>query len=429
MPFQNTSHKWYELDNAAIIIPGSVRGCDTRVFRVVCELKEDVDPALLQEALDRVLPELEYLNCALRKGLFWYYLDSIAASAKVEKDTLPPLAPLYFPGRRTLLYRVTYYEKRINLEMFHVLADGTGAFVFFRKLVTEYLALKHGFAVGEDEEETTSAPEKTSDAFSQYYRHEKKSNQLRKVLTKTAYHVKGENDPNQRNHLIEGIVSVRQFVALAHRYDTTVGVLITALVIDAIVKDMSVRDRARKPVVISVPVNLRRFFPSETIRNFFGVINVSYSAADYDGTLEPVIASVKQSFEEQLQKERVSQTMNSYSALAGNFAVKVLPILIKDPGLMFFNFLSKRGVTGSVSNLEKIRMPEETEPYIDHFAGFMASINFQISIASFGDKMVFGSAAGKTDHRMMLQFYRSLEKMGIDVEIATNDFDVREPAK
>lgn len=423
MAFHNNSHKWYELDNAAIIIPGSVRGSDTRVFRITCELKEDVDPDILQKALDQVLPEFSYLNCALRKGLFWYYLDSIPESAKVGKDHLPALSPLYFPGRYSLLYRVTYYGRRINLEMFHVLADGTGAFVFFRSLVTEYLSLRHGITVTRDVTETSSGEEKSSDAFSQYYRREKKSSQLRQMTSTRAYQVKGEHDPNQQNHLIEGIVSAGQFVDLAHQYHTTVGVLITALVIDAIVKGMSVHDRAKKPVVISVPVNLRRFFPSETIRNFFGVINVRYDASGYDGKLEPVIAVVKQSFAEQLVPEKISQTMNSYSALAGNFAVKLIPNLLKEPGLKFFTSLTKSGVTGSVSNLERIRMPEEIAGYIDHFAAFMSAIRFQITIASYGDKLVFGSAGSDLDHRMMLQFYRTLTKLGLSVTIATNDYN------
>ena len=36
--------KWYQLDNAAKIVPSTTGGADTRVFRITCELKEDVDP-------------------------------------------------------------------------------------------------------------------------------------------------------------------------------------------------------------------------------------------------------------------------------------------------------------------------------------------------------------------------------------------------
>ena len=127
--------KWYRLDNAATIIPSSIKGADTRVFRIVCELNEEVQPEKLQEALDRAVREFPYLNVALRKGLFWYYLDPVRDRAVVEQEHLPVCSPLYFQGRRNLLYRVNYYGKRINLEMFHVLSDGTGAFGFLERIL------------------------------------------------------------------------------------------------------------------------------------------------------------------------------------------------------------------------------------------------------------------------------------------------------
>ena len=128
MNMKNTIHKWYRLDNAAIIVPSTAKGSDTRVFRLVCELKEEVDGGILQEALDETLEEYPHLNVVLREGLFWHYLDGTALRPVVEEDHLPACAPLYRPGQKNLLYRVSDFGKRINLEVLHVLADGTGAF-------------------------------------------------------------------------------------------------------------------------------------------------------------------------------------------------------------------------------------------------------------------------------------------------------------
>ncbi len=417
------SHRWYDLDNAAIIIPGSVRGCDTRVFRLVCQLKEEVNPEILQRALDDTVPEFPYFSVALRKGLFWYYLDSINAHAEVEEDHLTPLAQLYRPGERTLLYRVTYYRNRINLEMFHVLADGTGAFIFFRRLIVRYLCLVHGMEIGTMETEVSSHEEKSEDAFAQYYHRESKRSDWKKTTKTKAYHIQGDPDPNQRSHLMEITVSAKAFVDLAHAYNTKVGVLITAMVIESIVKGMSVHDRQKKPVVISVPVNLRQYFPTESVRNFYGLIYVRYDALKYDGHIEPIIEEVKQQFAAQLKKEDVSKTMNSFSALAGNYAVKLVPILFKEPTLGIASSRSHAGVTGSVSNLERISMPEAVADDIDHFAAFMSSINFQLTIASYRDAMVFGFVCGMSDTRMMLEFCRSLRKHGLSVKLATNDFE------
>ena len=89
--------------------------------------------------------------------------------------------------------------------------------------------------------------------------------------------------------------------------------------------------RERKlPIVITVPVNLRNYFPSHTTRNFFGVINVPFQPSHYDGTLESIVKEMKQAFKEQLSEEQIFHTMNSYAALEHNWAVKMVPLFLKD---------------------------------------------------------------------------------------------------
>ena len=103
------------------------------------ELKENISGDILQKALDETIEEFPFFNCVLHRGLFWYYLEDSDLKAVVEEEKTPACMPLYYPGRKNLLYRVNYFKKRINLEMFHVLADGTGAFMFFRNLIIRYI--------------------------------------------------------------------------------------------------------------------------------------------------------------------------------------------------------------------------------------------------------------------------------------------------
>ena len=103
----------------------------------MCELNEPVDEKSLQEALDAVIADFPHLKCVLRKGLFWYYLDYRDIRAIVSNENLNACSALYYGGRKNLLFRVNFFGNRINLEMFHVLADGTGAFIFFKALITK----------------------------------------------------------------------------------------------------------------------------------------------------------------------------------------------------------------------------------------------------------------------------------------------------
>ena len=429
---QRNHQKWYRLDNAATIIPSTVRGADTRVFRLVCELKEDVNPSALQEALDRTAREFPHLCVTLRKGLFWYYLDPVRQRAMVTEENREICAPIYFPGRRNLLYRVSYFRNRINLEMFHVLSDGTGAFIFFEKLLEQYLCSVHGITLS-SAADRSSEKEKTDDAFRRFYQKKEegtgttssisKDGQLGKMSGVKAYQIEGIRDEYFRTHAAEILVSAGSFCQKAHEFGATAGILSTALYIQALIEGMSAADLT-KPIVISVPVNLRQYFPSETTRNFFGVIIVPYDPADYDGTVQSIIPAVRESFEEQLTEANLRKTMNSYSSLMRNPFLRLVPIPIKDKAIYGFNKRAKRGVTGSMSNVGRIRLPEELSAYVDHFTGFMAAPNMQISVMSFGDRMSFGVASGYAEQSVTLWLCRKLTQMGLDVELSTNDCDL-----
>jgi hypothetical protein len=403
-------------------------GADTRVFRLVCELKEEVDPEILQQALDMALEQFPYMNCCLRKGIFWYYMDEMEHGAKVREEDTVALRALYVPGRKNLLYRVTYFGKRINLEMFHVLSDGTGGFMFFREILTDYLILKYDLDRSQIIEADSSVVEKQDDAFSKYYEKDKKRsrNYIKEMFPVKAYQVKGVKDPNLDEHLIEGTVSAKKIIEIAHGFHVTLGVLATSIWIEAIVKQMK-RSEYNRPVVVSVPVNLRQFYPTETTRNFFGVINVTYDPHHYDGSLESVMKDVEQSFREELTDEKIAATMNSYAALEHNIAVKVVPLFIKDLVLMGIANMMNQGVTTSVSNVGKVQISPVLHPYINKFCSFMSNKSVFVCISTFEDNMVFGIVSCFEKHPTAQYFFRRLRELGVEVEIASNDYDVEVP--
>ena len=142
MPQTNVKH-WRRLDNAAKLFPAASSKRDTRVFRFYCELKEDIQQEILQKAVDRTLEKYPIFLSVLRKGLFWHYLEQSNKRPVVREEYKEPCSSLYIRDKRDLLFEVTYYKKRINFEVFHVLTDGTGASEFIRELVKNYLYLAH----------------------------------------------------------------------------------------------------------------------------------------------------------------------------------------------------------------------------------------------------------------------------------------------
>ena len=79
----------------------------------------------------------------LRNGLFWYYLEAGDLRPKVHEENTGVCSQLFYRNQRHLLFDVSYYRNRINLEVYHALTDGTGALQFLQYLLCAYLSGVH----------------------------------------------------------------------------------------------------------------------------------------------------------------------------------------------------------------------------------------------------------------------------------------------
>lgn len=415
--------QWTRLDNAAKIFPPNTNEQDTKVFRFVCELNEEVDKDILQEAVAKTIILFPIYRSVLRKGLFWYYFERTEMMPEVVEEYKPPCSTLYHPNRKNLLFEVTYYRRRINLEMYHALADGAGALGFFKTLLYFYITIKHK----EDFQDhmpqldyDASFAQKMDDSFLKHYTGEKFP---KRVNVNRAYRINGRRSIDNRLKVVEGVMSVKDILALAHRYNTTLTVYLTALFIKAIAMEMPARAK-RYPVVLSVPVNLRTFFPSVTARNFFSTINISYHFGKMNDDLDSIIAEVKDAFAKELTEEKLRKHMNCLSALEHNAFTRVVPLFIKDWVLRFANYINDKGITATLSNVGKITIAKELTPYIKFFNCFNSARRPQIGMCSFGDNLVVSFASPFDGMDIQKNFYRMLTQEGIEITIASNSREV-----
>ena len=283
--------KWSRLENAAKIFPSTTSREDTKVFRFTCELTEMVQEAPLQAALEETLEFFPFYRYSLRRGLFWYFYEESREKPVVRQEHLPPCSKLYHPDRHGLLFSVTYYRCRINLEVYHSLTDGTGALAFLRMLTIHYIKQVYGEGVLSHEalRNAVPVPERMSDSFARYYTGKKK---YEKQKVKRAYRISGIRLPDHQIRVIEGTASASQILQKSHEYGTTASIFLCSVLLRAIHAQMP--KRAEKyPVNLSVPVNLRNYFPSESARNFFSVITVGYDFGKNPDDFASVIAAVK----------------------------------------------------------------------------------------------------------------------------------------
>ena len=411
--------EWTRLDNAAKIFPPTSNEKDTKVFRFACELFERVDPVILQEALDETIELFPLYKSVLRKGVFWYYFETSNIQPVVEEEALPVCARIYNENRRNLLFRVFYYKNRINLEIFHALSDGTGALWFMKSLLYQYFTRKYkdtltGTIPKLDYDASIS--QKMDDSFLKHYTGKKPS---LIVKSERAYHIRGTRREENRMRLVEGTMSVKSVLGVAHEYNTTLTVYLTALFMYSIYKNMSERGK-KHPVVLSIPVNLRNYFESESARNFFSTINIGYHFGKNSTDLQDVIKSVNNSFAEELTQERLKNHMERLAALEHNVFTRAVPLVLKDVTLKIANQINERGITAALSNIGKITIPAEFTPYIRQFDVFTSARRPQICMCSYGDNLVVSFTSPFTDTDIQKTFFQLLSKKGIDVKIAAN---------
>ncbi len=418
--------KWKKLDNAAKIFPAIAGREDAEVFRLTCRLKEDICPELLQTALDATVEEYPQFTQTVRRGVFWYYLEDTGLKPKVHEENRTPLHPLYKEKNR-LLIDISYYGDRINFEIFHALADGTGALVFLRTVITNYLVLSHPSELGKVQIESYDRTErqKESDGFTQYFEPDVGSSTNFEFLgnkekTNKIYRFNERKTPDYRQHLTEGLASASKIKSAAKSYGATMTEFICAVLILSIYDTMEPKDRDKK-VTVALPVNLRNYFDSSTLRNFFGMIQVTYDfGAKHEHSLENIIISVRDEFERELTQENMQQKIASQVKMERHPIVRVCPLVLKDLIMVILQSVSMKRRTICLSNVGKIYVQKEFADYIDYFGVFNSSSSRQICISTFGDNMTMNFSGVLAEHDVERSFYRRMAQYDDNITIATS---------
>ena len=251
------SSRWRKLDNAAQAFPAATGKKDTRVFRFYCQLKEDIQADLLQKALEQTMEHYPVFSMVLRKGLFWFYLEQRDLPAKVEEEKRPPCSEIYVPDHKTLLFQVSYYKTRINFEVFHALTDGTGAMLFLKELVSNYLILRHPEETfSKVREDMLTETDFEEDSFSQYYTGKKNEKEKR-----PPGHTRSKASiwSRRRWKLLRFCFPSEAVHKCAKAHGVSVTAYLAAALVYAVYEEIP-KSRLKKPVSLMVPANLRNFF-------------------------------------------------------------------------------------------------------------------------------------------------------------------------
>jgi len=421
---------WYQLDLSAVVYPTLQRKNFSSVYRLSALMNETVDKEKLQIALDRTMPRFPTYKVAIRKGIFWRYLEKNDRPGPFVRDDIKnPCMPMEFKTNNRYLIRVYYYDKRIALEAHHCLGDGNGGMALFNTMLAEYLRLMGNKITTEylvKDINTSPDPEELEDAYMRYA-----NAQVRpKRPGERAYQVNGTLEPFYTLNMIVGDMPTDEVLKVSKSYKTSVTEYINSVLLYALLqKQLKDNPRKLKPVTLAMPVNLRRFFPSKSLRNFITMVYPSIDPRLGDYTFEEILTQVHHYMRYYINDKFLKGDITTNAYTKKNPFIRVIPLFIKDKVVRYFyKTVQDVSSTAGITNMGVLKLPENMVPHIERIdicMGQPYSSKTNCSIISYNNHMsiTFASAIKESDVEMY--FFRKLVQDGIHVKIETNRNDLR----
>lgn len=426
IPAEHPVKRWYRLDNAANLYPAVQSNRVTTVYRFSMTLTQAVDPVRLQESMAALMPRFPYLHVRLRRGFFWYYLEQNNLQPRPQKDVRYPNGRLHPRLGTRHMFRVRYWQNRIAVEFSHVLTDGTGALAYLKALVYDYLR-RVGVDPGDPGDipiaGQESHPQEAEDGYRRFYRKPLPLPDKGRIT----FHPVGRMLRPDVYLVTTGISPMAPAMAEAKRRGVTLTMLLSAIYIDVLQEAqdaLGLPDRRKKPISLSIPVNLRTIFSSRSLRNFTLYVSPEIDPRLGAYSFEEILQIVQHFMAAQVNEKSLSRMISRNVGGQRNPVVRVVPLFLKR---LFFPLLYTRMGeclhSGTLSNIGRVVLPPEMTALVERVE-FIPSPNpvnrTNLSMVGYDGNlyMNFGRVIRETDTEM--GFFRRLVKMGIPVRIETN---------
>ncbi|MBO5313488.1 MAG: alpha/beta hydrolase fold domain-containing protein [Clostridia bacterium] len=418
--------KWMSLDNAAKIYPASRRRNWSNLFRLSATMDEKIDKETMQSALDVTVRRFPSIAVRLKTGFFWYYLEEIPKAPEIMDEKPYPLSRMIFDDIRKCAFRVIVYENRVAVEFFHALTDGNGGLVFLKTLIAEYLYQKYGIKVPNTDgildrlEEPDEA--ELEDSFPKYAGPVKHPR-----MEETAFKITGETEPDGFRTNTTFILDANQVAQEAKRHGVTVTAYFVALLIytNIRIQEQRVKNpRRRKPLKILVPVNLRRLFPSKSLRNFVLYTTPGIDPRYGEYTFDEICKSVYHQMNYEITPKKMSARIATNVGNEQSMLLKLAPLFLKNMVMkLVFNAVGEKKSTFTLSNLGVVRLPEEMAEHItrmDFLLSVQSRAPYNTSIITYGDRMYLNIIRNIKESVLERELYQTFKELGLGVVAESN---------
>lgn len=424
-PRERREKQWYKLDNAGVLYSAIQKENYSAIYRFSAVMEERVDPEALQRAVDKTMPRFPGFAVHIKKGAFWYYFEPNPAPGPfVKRDISNPCQPVRFREDNGWLVRFYYYEHRISLEVFHALSDGAGALVFFRTLLAVYLReMGHTIPNGPGILDVEEPPhrEELEDAYARYAT----VRSMRAGIGKKAFQNTGTPEPFYTLNVTMGFVPVDQLKARAKSYGVSITEYLTGALLKVILENQAREEpRHPKPVALAIPINLRPWFPSETLRNFILTVRPCIDPSLGEYTFPEILSQVHHYMRLHINRQEMQALLTGNVRFQTNRCLQLIPIWLKNPVMaLSYRLAGTRPYSGTYTNPGAFTVPEEMAPHIrrmEVILGQATNPRVHCASISYGNTMeiTFAGTLQETDTER--EFFRFLVREGIHVKVESN---------
>lgn len=414
---------WDKLDNTANLFPVIATENMTNVYRISVTLTEEIDRVLLQEALNRILPQFMVFRMRLRQGFFWYYFEENERPAPIVREEYSnPGAYIDKSRNNQYMFRVTYYKCRINLEVFHALTDGSGGIIFLKELVYQYLRLRYPEELSGEKDKISSGV--FLDQEDSYVKNFKKTAKHAKgYKSKRALTLLGETLSKGETGIVHGYLPVDQLKVASKKYGVTINQYLVGMFVYAIYREYLKEEQSKVPISCCVPVNLRPYYDSHTMKNFFAMVSADFKPTKEKYTFEEVLEVVATSLKEQITPENLNNILSYNVSNEKNWILRLVPLVVKNFFMKQVYGASAHATTATVTNIGNIELKEAYQPYVEHFYTILSMSkgqNMKGGICSYNGILTFTFSSVLMDLSIQKRFFQMIAKDGVDVAIETN---------
>ncbi len=412
--------RWRRLDNSAKIFPIISNKRFTSVFRVSVILKEKIDGKILQVALNEVIENQISFKVKLIKGFFWYYLEENTQKPEVKEEHDYPCRFIDSNTNNGYLFDVTYFGNKINLDIFHSLTDGNTAIKFLQEITYHYLDIKNQTEKGESKKRESNLSNNTEDSYLKNYNKEK----VKREKSSKAYILKGKRLPIGATGVVHNFINLEQLKNVSKKAKATITEYLTAVLIYCIYIESYKSSNSKRPIKVCIPVDLKKYYPSNTITNFFTYMSVDIKVGEKSKyCFSEILDLVKIEFKEKLTPREIEKTMGANIKIGTNFFIKLVPLFLKKLLTSISYKEIRKYSTTTISNLGRVDVKEEYKDQIQNFLFLLSAESVEKdkeAIISYDNNLVFTFTSILENCNIERAFYEFIKSQNIEIRTEGN---------